>query len=92
MKVCPHCKRAFPPKLVVGGVYRQRMLDFIAAHPEGVTTWQIMGAMYSDDPDGGTDCRNIVSVMARQINKILKGYRVRSPMGHGAVYTLRKLP
>jgi len=93
VKVCPHCKRPFPPNLYVGGIRRQALVDYIAKHPEGVTVWQIIAAIYADDPNGGPEKHNIVSVMASKANKTLKelGWRIKATGGPGSLYTLVKL-
>lgn len=93
MNICPHCKRPFPPPLRVGGTRRQAMVDYIAKHPEGVTVWQILGAVYADDPNGGPEKHNLVSVMAHQANTKLidQGWKINATGGPGSRYTLVKL-
>ena len=93
MKVCPHCKRPFPPELRVGGKRRQAMVDYLAKHPEGATVWQIMEAVYADDPNGGPENGQIIPVMKLHANKYLnrQGWHIKSSGGHGALYTLVKL-
>jgi hypothetical protein len=92
LKACPTCGRAFPPVIEVGGKRRQAMFDYVARHPEGVTVWQILEAVWSDDPNGGPELRNIVSVMAMQINIKLEklGFsgRIRGSGGPGSLYRL----
>lgn len=78
------------PKLPVGGARRQRMVDFLATRPDGATVWEVLGAVYADDPDGGPEDSNVISVMAAQINRKLAplGYRVRGSGGPGSRYFL----
>jgi hypothetical protein len=90
-KVCPCCKREFGPEINVGGTIRQRIFDYIAKYPEGVTSRRIIDAVYADDPDGGPDSMNIVTVTVRQINKriVPLGYRIDGDRGGvGSKYRL----
>jgi hypothetical protein len=91
--VCPHCGRGFPPKFYVGGLRRQAMVDYIARNPQGVTVWQIIDAVYADDPNGGPEDHNIVSVMAKAANKKLEGlgWRIKGTGGPGSTYSLQKV-
>jgi hypothetical protein len=93
LKGCPTCGRAFPPVVEVGGKRRQAMFDYIAKHPEGVTVWQTLDAVYADDPSGGPTDHNVVSVMKLIINRRLEklglSARIKSTGGgSGAVYRL----
>jgi hypothetical protein len=69
------------------------MVDYIAKHPEGSTVWQIMDAVYADDPNGGPTEHNIVSVMATAANSKLieRGWKIKATGGPGSIYTLVKL-
>lgn len=90
MKVCPTCQRPIPPPFWVGGPRRQKMVDYIAKHPEGVTVWQIIAHVYADDPNGGPTDHNVIPVMKNQANKILvkEGWKIVSPGGPGSLYKL----
>jgi hypothetical protein len=90
---CKHCGQIIPPKVQVGGKRRQAMFDYIAAHPEGVTVWQILAYVYADDPNGGPESHNIVSVVAKQINRIVNplGVRIKGSGGPGSRYTLQEI-
>jgi hypothetical protein len=93
LKCCPTCGRAFPPVVEVGGKRRQAMFDYVAMHPEGVTVWQILDAVYADDPSGGPSLHNIVSVMKFGINQRLKKLGLSARIvaargGQGSVYRL----
>ena len=91
MKCCPTCGRAYPPAVDVGGPVRQRVFDYIAKHPEGVTRPQVLTHVYADDPNGGPNNENVVSVHVRNINKRLQGMRIKAAGGPGSTYKLVKL-
>jgi hypothetical protein len=87
---CPTCNRNFPPIIRVGGRRRQAMFDYVSEHPEGVTAWQILSAIWGDSQP---DSPNIVSVMRRKINCILRDLghscHIESDRGGpGSVYRL----
>lgn len=90
MKCCPTCLRPLPPQVRVGGKRRQALLDYVLKHPEGVTNPQILSHVWADDPNGGPDYSQIVSVMVRKINLMMdaKGVnlRIRGSGGPGSVY------
>jgi hypothetical protein len=75
---------------MVGGIYRQRMFDYVAAHPEGVDRAQVMAAVYYDDADGGPLHYNVIAVMAVHINRALEpyGYAIRGSGGPHSRYRL----
>ena len=89
MKRCAHCGQIIPPKIIFGGV-KQRVYDFIAAHPEGVQRWQIMAAVYADDIDGGPESPNVICVHLNHMRKKLAehGVQIHTRPGRGAVYRL----
>jgi hypothetical protein len=91
-KVCPCCKRPLPPKIIVGGRIRQRVLDYVAKSA-GVTTQQIMDHVYADDPNGGPDSVNVITSTVRHINKRIKPYglRIKGSGGPGSTYSLVRL-
>lgn len=93
-KVCPCCKRLLPESLTIGGARRRRLLDYVGNHPEGVTVWQIIDAIYWDDPNGGPDKHNCISVMVKQMNRTLipQGYKIRGTGGPGSRYFLEIAP
>jgi UDP-N-acetylglucosamine transferase subunit ALG13 len=69
------------------------MFDYVAGHPEGVTVWQILDAVYADDPNGGPSKHNIVSVMKFGINQKLKKLGISARIvatggGAGSIYRL----
>lgn len=89
-QLCPCCKRVLPETLTIGGRMRRRLLDYVGNHPEGVTVWQIMDALYADRPDGGPERHNVISVTVKQMNRFLvpQGYRIRGTGGPGSRYFL----
>lgn len=92
-RLCPCCKRVLPQSLVMNGARRRRLLDYVGQHPEGVTVWQVMAAIYADDPKGGPERHNVVSVMVKQMNHFLapQGYRIVGSGGSGSRYYLEML-
>jgi hypothetical protein len=93
-RICPACHRPFPPKLIVHGPVRQRIVDVIANRPDGITRGEIISTVYADDIDGGPINPNTVSVLIKHANEELaaQGYCI-SPawLGRGARYRLIKL-
>jgi hypothetical protein len=63
LRRCECCGQIIPPKrLFDGKPIKQRIYEYIAAHPEGVTRAQIIDAVYGDDPDGGPETWGVISV------------------------------
>lgn len=94
MKCCPTCGQQLPPKLVVHGTVRQRIVDILAARPHGYTSTELMGLVYADDPDGGPDDSVALRVSIYNANKELAkhGYRIKATNpGRGARYQLVSL-
>jgi hypothetical protein len=93
-QVCPHCKRPFPPRLVVRGPVRQWIVDIIADRPDGVSRTELLDIVYADSIDGGPDTPNTVSVLIHCANQQLaeQGYRIEAAWrGRGARYRLVKI-
>ena len=93
-KFCPACGRPFPPELSVSGTVRRRMVDIVSRRPDGVTRDELISLVYAEDPDGGPNCPNIISVLVYHANKQLavQGYRIKVGWrGKGARYFLEKL-
>lgn len=92
-KCCPTCGRPYPPALTVRGPVRQRLVDIIAAHPDGLSSWELLDKVYADDPAGGPDHPNIINVHVWNVNRQLReqGYEIRPTwLGPGARYRLVK--
>ncbi len=91
MNSCPHCNRPFDTYIRVGGSIRQRLFDFVRAHPRGVTRQQIEHELYCDRIDGGPlNTARIIWQVVFQLNRILQehGLRVAAEPGRGARYKL----
>jgi hypothetical protein len=92
---CPACRRPFPPLLVVHGPVRQRVVDLIANRPDGITRAELLDLVYADDPNGGPDTPNTISVLVKNANAELAalGYRIEPAWrGRGARYRLVGAP
>jgi len=93
--ICPTCRRPFPPPLVVTGSVRQRLVNIIGGRPDGIEIYDLVGAVYADDPDGGpVTAPRSVNVMIHQANKQLaaQGYQIKSMwLGRGARYRIVKI-
>lgn len=89
-KCCPTCKRPFAPDFDAGGPVSQRIYDYIAKHPEGVTRYQVIDWVYADRKDGGPEWANGISVMIMALNKKLaeRGMKIKSRGGPGSIYRL----
>jgi hypothetical protein len=92
--ICPACHRPFPPKLIVHGPVRQRIVNAIANRPDGITRRELIDLIYADDIDGGPDNPNTISVLIKYANAELgaQGFRIEPTwLGRGARYRLIKL-
>jgi hypothetical protein len=90
-QICPHCRRPFPPQLLVAGSVRQRLVNAIANRPDGITIAELMDVVYADDPSGGPETPNSLYVIKRFANRQLtpQGYRIEpTSRGAGARYRL----
>lgn len=88
---CPTCGRPYPPMLAVSGPVRQRIVDIIARHPDGITRQDLMGLVYADDPNGGPEHPRIITVLINRANRQLagQGYVIKPTwLGRGARYRL----
>lgn len=82
MNCCPHCNRPYPPDVNVGGVFRQKLYEFVKANPHGVRRQQIEDAVYGDDPMGGPlFMQQSIYVMIAKINRRLKAHGFRLTAG-----------
>jgi hypothetical protein len=90
-KLCPHCKRPYPPRLIVRGPVRQAIVNLIANRPDGITRGEIIAAVYATDIGGGPDNPNVISVLIKHANVELaaQGFRIEPAWrGRGARYRL----
>src|SRR5205085_9950705 len=92
--LCPECRRPFPPRFIVHGPVRQRIVDLIADRPDGITRAEIINTVYAADANGGPDNANVVAVLIKRANVELatQGFRIApSWRGPGARYRLIRL-
>lgn len=97
MRTCPACgavrdDRPFADVRMTDRA--RRLLSLVEARP-GISSVELAGLIYAEDPDGGPDdfaqaIRNFV----RQVNRKIRprGWTVNSPPGPGAGYMLRPFP
>lgn len=90
-KCCPTCGQTLPPRVVLPKM-RQRIYDYVAAHPNGATVGDIANTIYADDPQGGPD--NASVCIRTQIwfinNKCLRalGLEIKGKSGPQGLYKL----
>jgi hypothetical protein len=89
MSACPHCGRAYPPDIVLNGHRRQRLIEALLKHPDGLSSDRLKTVIYADDPHGGSEDNHIVAVMVFQANIRLRpmGYVIKTH-GKGMPYFL----
>jgi len=89
-EVCSHCGRPLAPKLAVSGPVRQRIVEVIAQHPDGIARENLIRLAYASDPNGGPCNPNTVSVLVHHANRELRpqGYEITSGRGRGSRYRL----
>jgi hypothetical protein len=92
-KICPACRRPFPPALTVHGPLRQRIVDAIANRPDGITRAELLDVVYGDDVNGGPNNQNVIAVLIKHANAELaaQGHHIESMWrGPGARYRLAR--
>jgi hypothetical protein len=93
--VCPVCSRPYPPRLKVNGPVRQRVVEIVADHPDGIPIRELCNLVYSDDPNGGPlTAQRSINVIVHRANAQLaaQGYQIRARWrGRGSVYELIKI-
>ncbi len=91
-RICECCGQIIPP--AIGALdnmrVKKRIYECVARHPEGVSRSEIIESVYADDPDGGPEFANVISVHVARINKLIEreGVRIHSTRGPHAVYRL----
>jgi hypothetical protein len=93
-RLCSACRRPFPPPIAVHGPVRQRIVDLIANRPDGITRNELLDLAYADDPNGGPDNPNTISVLIKYANAELaaQGFHIEPTWrGRGARYRLVEL-
>ena len=90
-KCCPTCHQVLPPTVVLPRL-RQRIYDYVARHPNGVTVGSIADHIYADDPSGGPGNADVC--VRTQIyfinNKVLRpmGMQIKGKSGPQGLYRL----
>lgn len=92
-RACPTCGHPIPSDAVAATLIgkQRRLYEIVAtAGSRGVTSMQIMSALYGDDPAGGPESPNIVCVMVGHVNRHLKQHclAIKGRSGHGGYYRL----
>lgn len=88
---CQCCGQIIPPRLVFENApVRQRIFDYIASHPEGVTFSQIVNSVYAADIDGGPESCSVLSVHLNKMKPMLRerGLTIRAGGRRGGKYKL----
>jgi hypothetical protein len=77
---CPTCKRPFAPELRMTGRERRRLVDIVAARPEGVTRSELAELLYADRIVDAPETLNAISMLVMLANRQLKpqGYRIEN--------------
>jgi hypothetical protein len=92
MKCCPTCGQVLPPKVALPKM-RQRIYDYVAAHPNGVPVGEIANHVYADDRNGGPDYSEVtIRTQIWHINhKCLRpmGLEIRGKSGPQGLYRLQ---
>jgi hypothetical protein len=91
--LCPACRRELPPEIPITGRKRQQLIECLRNYPNGRTVPQLMDYVYADDPDGGPEEHNIISVMVKHINSRITdyGWKIIATRGPGSTYHLKRL-
>ncbi len=93
MKTCSQCGQIVPPEpgRFFNAPTRKKIYDYVARHPEGVTTGQIMSRVWHEKNMPATT--QTVSVHIAHINRALAAddLSIDSTGGPGAVYKLGPL-
>jgi hypothetical protein len=90
--VCPACgQTCVPPELVLPRVKR-RILEAVQRCP-GISAEGLRNSVWSDDPNGGPECRHGIHVHIHQLNRRLEpfGIAVRAPRGGSGGYQLQRI-
>jgi len=83
MADCPCCGQPIPPDIHLSPIQR-RIYELVKRFP-GISRTDLTSRVYADDPTGGPDSDNVISVHAYQINRRLKphGLILRAVRGYG---------
>lgn len=97
VRICECCGQSIPdPPDEYGLTEHQRKIfdTFAAAGRAGLSRDEAITQVYADDPAGGPDSRNVMSVQTYYINKKIKqfGWRFRGQRGRGGRVRLERIP
>ena len=81
VKTCPHCGSVTHHELFSSKIH-QRIYDFIKTHPDSSRD-EVLSAVYAEDPNGGPESINVISVHITRMNKQLrpKGLKIQGRLG-----------
>jgi hypothetical protein len=92
---CCCCGQVLPPKVKFLGPNKQRIYDYVAAHPEGVGRQRLAEYVYEDVVDGGPEnAYGSISVLICLMNRTVlreHGLRIKGRGGPGSTYTLQQI-
>lgn len=92
VKRCACCGQIIPPAdhPFRNAEVKRRIYDAISKHPEGLNRRQVIEMVYGDDPNGGPEEMNVISVHVQKMNERLldKGVKIASSGGPYSVYRL----
>jgi hypothetical protein len=76
----------------VHGPVRQRIVNLVAARPDGITRDELIDLVYASDPNGGPENPNTISVLVKFANRDLarQGYQITATGGPGSRYCLKR--
>ena len=94
--VCECCGHPLPPEGIdaeLTPTQRKLYRAVKRAGKAGITNPELMDKLYADDPNGGPENTNIISVMMKRVRAVLASYglTVRSTGGPGSRYYLELL-
>lgn len=92
LKRCACCGQIIPPAdhPFRNAEVKRKIYDAISKHPEGLNRKTIVDLVYGDDPDGGPENMNVISVHVKKMNPRLapQGLRITSTGGPYSTYRL----
>lgn len=91
--LCPTCGRPTINHDLLNFTNKERKVyQYINRHPD-CTSLDITAAIYQEDIDGGPKSSSIIAVYVNKINKKIAplGLQIKSTMGAGATYSVRKV-
>jgi hypothetical protein len=92
-RICSTCGHPIPDAAAAARLVgkQKHFYEIVAdAGTVGISSQDIMRKLYADDPAGGPESPNILSVMARIVNLHLErhGVAIKGRSGPGALYRL----